>query len=502
MRVLFVASEAYPLAKTGGLGDVARALPSALIRRGVDARLMLPGYPEALDRLAGARVEVVLDGILDVPDGRLISGRLPDAEVPVWLLDAPSLYRRPGGPYVDQHGADWPDNARRFAYLSHVAALIGRGIGAYWRADVVHANDWHTGLAPLLLAASGIRRPATVFTVHNLAFQGNFPMDAARGLGVPDHCLGTDGCEFYGHASFLKAGLRYADRVTTVSPTYAKEVLTPAFGHGLDGLLRARARVFRGIINGVEAALWTPATDASLPASFGPRDISGKRVCKAQLQRELGLPVDPDAPLFGFVSRLTHQKMADILLEALPWFGEKGAQFALVGQGDPALEAAYRSAGSGDPERLAVHVGYEETLAHRLYAGADVVLAPARYEPCGLSQLYAMRYGSLPVVRRTGGLVDTVVDASPRAIAEGAATGFSFQEPTVADLTGAMDRALELHAQPLAWRRLQMQAMQQDFSWDRSADKYLDLYCRVTGMDPPRPVAPLEAAEETASVAV
>ena len=501
MRVLFVASEAYPLAKTGGLGDVARALPSALIRRGVDARLLLPAYPEALDRLAGARVEGVLDGILGVPDGRLISGRLPDAETPVWLLDAPSLYQRPGGPYVDEHGVDWPDNARRFAYLSHVAALIGLGLGAYWKADVVHANDWHTGLAPLLLAASQGRRPATVFTVHNLAFQGNFPIELARWLGVPEACLGMDGCEFYGHASFLKAGLRYADRITTVSPTYAKEVLTPGYGHGLDGLLRARSKDFHGILNGVEAALWTPATDSSLPAPFGPKDISGKRACKAQLQRELGLTVDPDRPLFAYASRLTHQKMADILLEALPWFGKSGAQFALVGQGDPWLEAAFRAAGRSDPGRLAVNVGFEEALSHRLYAGADVVLAPARYEPCGLSQLYAMRYGSLPVVRRTGGLVDTVVDASPRAIAEGAATGFSFQEPTAADLVGAMDRALELHAQPLAWRRLQMRAMQQDFSWDRSAGKYLDLYRRVTGLGP-QTARTRDPAVETASVAV
>jgi starch synthase len=502
MRVLLVASEAYPLAKTGGLGDVARALPSALIRKGVDARLLLPAYPEALDRLADARVEAAIEGVLGVPDGRLISGRLPDAEVPVWLLDAPSLYRRPGGPYVDEHGADWPDNARRFAYLSHVAALIGMGHGAYWKADVVHANDWHTGLAPLMLAVCGQRRPATVFTVHNLAFQGNFPIDEARWLGVPESCLGVDGCEFYGQASFLKAGLKYADCITTVSPTYAKEVLTPGFGHGLDGLLRARAKDFQGILNGVEAALWTPATDASLPAPFGPKDVSGKHACKAELQRELGLPADPERPLFAYISRLTHQKMADILLDALPWFGENGAQFALVGQGEPALESAYRTAGSGDPGRLAVHVGYDEALAHRLYGGADVVLAPARYEPCGLSQLYAMRYGSLPIVRRTGGLLDTVVDASPHAIAEGAATGFSFQEPTAAALLGAMDRALELHAQPLAWRRLQMQAMQQDFSWDQSAGKYLDLYCRLTGLGAPKPARPLELAEEMASVAV
>lgn len=502
MRVLYVTSEVFPLAKTGGLGDVARGLPSALARHGVDIRLLMPAYPAALEKLVGAHVEAVLDGIMGVPDGRLISGRLPDTDLPVWLLYAPELYQRPGGPYADAHGVDWPDNARRFAYLSQVAALIGEGLGAYWKADVVHANDWHTGLLPMMLSASGRRRPATVFTVHNLAFQGNFPMELVREFGLPDHSLGVDGCEFYGRASFLKAGVRYADKVTTVSPTYAKEVLTPAFGHGFDGLLRARAKDFVGILNGVDTSLWSPVSDPWLPSSFSARDVSGKRACKAELQRELGLPVDPDAPLFGFSSRLAHQKMADVLVEALPWFAERGAQFAMTAQGDPDLEAAFGAAGARDPERLAVRIGYEEPLAHRIYAGADVLLAPARFEPCGLTQLYAMRYGSPPIVRRTGGLADTVVDAAPRAMAKETATGFTFQDPTVEALTRAMDRALRLHAQPLAWRRLQMQAMRQDFSWDRSAGKYLDLYRALTGLAAPRPEPVDEPAEDAAALAV
>jgi starch synthase len=482
MRALFVASEAYPLAKTGGLGDVARALPAALVRHGVDARLLMPGYPQALDSLVGARVEAVLDGIMGVPAGRLVSGRLPDTGVPTWLLDAPSLYQRPGGPYVDADGNPWTDNALRFAYLSHVGALIALGLAAYWKADVVHANDWHTGLLPLKLAMAGRRRPASIFTIHNLAFQGNFALDEARAAGVPEDCLTAEGCEFYGQASFLKAGIRYADRVTTVSPTYSKEVLTPEFGFGMEGVLKARGRDFGGILNGVEDGLWSPASDPYLAAPFGPSDISGKHACKAEIQRELGLEVDPEVPLIGFVSRLAHQKMADVILQALPAFQERGVQFALISQGEPGLEAAFAQAAQDRPDNMAIRIGYQEAVAHRLYAGADMLLAPARFEPCGLTQLYAMRYGSLPIVRRTGGHADTVVNADRRTLAARTATGFTFDEPSLHGMTGAIDRALKLFRQPLAWRRLQLQAMAQDFSWEASAAKYLSLYRTAAGM--------------------
>jgi starch synthase len=485
MRVLFVASEAYPLAKTGGLGDVARALPNALAQHGADVRLLLPGYPSALDGLVNPRIEARLDGVMGVPGGRLISGRLPDSGLPVWLVDARPLYQRAGGPYADAEGVDWADNALRFAYFSHVAALVGLGLATYWKADVVHANDWHTGLAPLMLALGGRRRPATVFTIHNLAYQGCFPLDTVRALGIPEGCLTPDGCEFYGQASFLKAGVQFADKVTTVSPTYAKEVLTPEFGCGFDGVLRARGSDFQGILNGAEYSLWSPANDPHIPAAFGPKDLSGKRVCKAELQRELGLPVAPDRPLLGFVSRLAHQKMADVLLKVLPWFARNGAQFAMVSQGEPELEAAFAEAGRLYPDSLAIRTRYQEPLAHRLYAAADMILAPARFEPCGLTQLYAMRYGSPPIVRRTGGLADTVVNADRHSIADQTATGFSFGDPTAAAMTDAMARALKRYRQPLAWRRLQLQAMEQDFSWDASAEKYLSLYRSLTGMAEP-----------------
>jgi starch synthase len=415
--------------------------------------------------------------MLGVDDATLISGRLPNTTVPVLLVNAPSLFRRGGGLYQHSAGQDWPDNARRFAFLSHVAAKIAMGrIGLGWKPDVVHANDWHTGIVPLLLSLEGALRPPTIFTIHNMAFQGSFPSDILPAIGLPAACFGTDGVEFYGQASFLKAGLRYSDRVTTVSPTYAKEVLTPEGGCGLDGLLRERGGDFSGILNGIDDHTWNPATDTHLPQAFQADDIVGKRACKAELQREFGLPVDPEIPLVGFASRLAHQKMADAIIVALPWLVGRNAQFVLLGEGDRALETAFEQAQAQHRNNVSVRIGYDEGLAHRLHAGSDIVLAPARFEPCGLAQLYALRYGAPPVVRRTGGLADTVVDATAAAIADRSATGFVFEDASAASLIGAAGRALALYREPLAWRRLQLQGMARDFSWNASAARYIGLY--------------------------
>jgi starch synthase len=488
MRVLFVASEVYPLVKTGGLADVSRALPMALARMGVDVRLLLPAYPCALEQLSRRHIEASFDEILGVPGGRLIAGHLPNTDLPVWLVDAPGLFDRDGGPYQDAEGRDWPDNALRFAYFAHVGARIATGLTETgWRPDIVHANDWHTGLVPLLLAEAGPVAPKSIFTIHNLAFQGNFPADALAQTGLEDRHFDADGVEFFGQVSFLKSGLRFADQLTTVSPTYAKEVRTPEYGCGMDGLLQARSENLRGILNGVEYGVWEPACDPYIASSYNASSVAGKKVCKAALQAELGLPVDPDVPLLGFVSRITDQKMADVVLEALPWLAEQGAQFVLVGQGDPALQRAFAEAGRRHSESIAIHIGYEESLAHRLQAGADILLAPSRFEPCGLTQLYAMRYGTLPVVRRTGGLADSVVDATPQAISQRIATGFVFDDPDLEAMQEAISRALDLYHQPLTWRRLQLQAMQRDFGWDASAGAYVDLYREVAGL--PIPVA-------------
>ncbi len=497
MRVLFVTAEAYPLAKTGGLADVSRALPMALMGRGVDVRLLLPGYPGAFTRIEKPRFVAKLDPILGVADATLVSGKLPDTDLPVWLVDAPSLYHRSGNLYQDENDCDWPDNALRFAFLSHVAAKLAmERTKIAWKPDVVHANDWHAGLLPLLLASEKEPRPSTVFTTHNMAFQGNFSLEVLPAIGIPDDCFSSGGIEFYGQISFLKAGLQYADRVTTVSPNYAKEILTPEFGCGLDGLLHARSEDFSGILNGIDEMLWNPATDYHIPHNFRASDISGKRACKSALQRKMGLPVSPETPLIGFVSRLTHQKMADVISQALPWIAEQDAQFVLVGEGDPALETAFSDAQARYPDNLAVTIGYNEPLAHLLQAGSDILLAPARFEPCGLTQLYALRYGALPIVRRTGGLADTVVNADSLTMADRTATGFVFEDADLPSLIDALERALALYCEPLAWRRLQLQAMAQNYSWDASAEKYLSLYHAVSGVPRTLAVQDTEAGEE------
>jgi starch synthase len=489
MRVLFVTSEAYPLAKSGGLADVSSALPAALLRRGIDTRILMPAYPGALKALRHARVEMRLPQMLGVEDATLVSGQLPYSQVPVWLVDAPALYRRQGGLYQDEGGHDWADNARRFAFLAHTAARLARGLTG-WRPDIVHANDWHAGLVPLLLSRQARPRPACVFTIHNLAFQGNFPADVLQTVGVPAEFFHADGMEFYGQASFLKAAIRYSDKITTVSPTYAAEVLGCGYGCGLDGVLRAREADFSGILNGIDTDLWNPATDVHLPANYGARNLAGKRACKAELQREFGLPAGPEAPLIGFVSRIAHQKMADVIHDAIPALVDCGAQLVLAGQGDPALETAFEAMARRFPENVSVHIGYDEALAHRLQAGADMLLSPARYEPCGLTQLYALRYGTVPIARRTGGLADTVTDATPDALADRSATGFVFENADLSGLLHAAGRALALYKEPLAWRRLQVQGMAQDFSWAASAEKYAALYCEACGC------SPLDAARE------
>lgn len=483
MRVLFVSAEAYPLAKTGGLADVSRALPMALAKRGIDVRLLLPGYPGAITRIEKPRIVAKIEPILGISDAVLVSGKLPDADLPVWLIDSPSLFRRGGGLYQDETGQAWPDNALRFAFLSHVGAKLAMGQTKIdWQPDVVHTNDWHTGLLPLLLSLEKKPRPSTVFTSHNMAFQGNFPPDVLKTIDIPESCYTNGSIEFYGQVSFLKAGLSYADRITTVSPNYAREILTAEFGCGMEGMMRQRGRDFVGILNGIDLSLWDPSIDFHLAQTYRASDISGKRTCKAALQREVGLPENPDIPLIGFVSRLTHQKMADVILEAIPGIAAQDAQFVLVGEGDPAMEAAFMQAQAKYAGRVAAYIGYGEPLAHRLQAGSDILLAPARFEPCGLTQLYALRYGTPPVVRRTGGLADTVTDATPETVTDRTATGFVFDEPTLSGLNAALDRALSLYREPLTWRRLQLQAMAQNYSWDLSAAKYIELYRAASGI--------------------
>jgi starch synthase len=491
MRVLFVSSEIYPLTKTGGLADVSAALPAALAELGFDMRLVMPAYPQAIERAERLGRPIRLDGIPGTDEARIVPARTPDSGLPVWLIDCPALYRRLGGPYQDAQGRDWPDNALRFTALAHAAARLSDGdVDPGWRAEVVHANDWQTGLVPLLLMQRGARRPATLFTIHNMAFQGIFGAGLLPKLGVPMDSFSTDGIEFYGKMSFLKAGLRYSDHLTTVSPTYAREILTPEFGYGLEGLLQSRGKHITGILNGADYAVWDPVHDPHLPCQYSAQDMAGKRVCKARLQAELGLAVAADAPILAFLSRITHQKMADLVLDALPALLATGAQFVLLGDGEPELERRFDELGMAYPDQVAVRVGYEEALAHRVQAGADLLLHPSRFEPCGLVPIYALRYGTLPLVRSTGGLADIVTDATPQAIQTGRATGFTFSGLSTTDLVEAVHRALDMFRQPVAWRKLQRTAMVQDFGWAKPAIEYRRLYHELCGRPIPAEALP------------
>ena len=468
LRVLFVTSEMYPLANTGGLGDVSAALPAALRGLGVDVRVMLPAYPSARAKAVkqGKRISIGSPG--GIADAALIPARSPESEVPLWLVDCPPLYDRPGGPYGDERGTDWPDNASRFALLSHAAALAaGAASPLTWVPHVVHANDWQTGLVPALLATGRLGRPSTVFSIHNLAFMGIFPASTFPTLGLPAHAFDIHGVEFFGDVSFMKAGAYYGDRLTTVSPTYAREIQTPQFGCGLQGLLKGRSDHLIGILNGVDATRWDPSDDQHIGAKYSAAELDGKKACKAALQRELGLESRPDAFLLGSVSRLTTQKGMDLLQGALSGIIAGTTQLALLGSGDHTLERAFASAAKTFAGRVGVRLGYDEPLAHRIEAGADAFVMPSRFEPCGLNQMYSLRYGTPPIVHRVGGLADTVEDA---------VTGFAFEEPTVGALTGAVKRAEKRYAKPGEWRPMQLRGMAKDFGWPSAAQEYLKVY--------------------------
>jgi starch synthase len=478
-RVLFVAAEAFPLAKTGGLADVCGALPAHLARLGADIRVMVPGYPAALEAALEKRVLCELGGVLP-EEARLVAATMPVSGLPVILVDCPRLFHRGGGLYQDAQGRDWPDNHRRFSALCRAAAELALGrLGLDWRPSVVHAHDWHTGPLMALLRFGGAERPRTVFTIHNLAFQGNFPLESFGQVGLPRETLSPDGVEFFGQISFLKAGICYSDRLTTVSPTYAREILTPEHGCGLDGLLRLRAGDLTGILNGVDYETWDPASDPALPQRYSPEDLSGKAACRSALREELGLAHDTAAPLLIYVNRLTHQKMADVVLQALPWLVGNGIQIVIHGEGQRDFEDAFAAAAQSHPQQVAVRLGYREPLAHRMTAAADVSLTASRFEPCGLTTMYAMRYGALPVTRAVGGMADTVRDVDA-ADGELLGTGFLFGAPDAASLIGCVARAAARYERRASWLAPQQQAMRRDFGWERSAQRYLEIYAAVS----------------------
>ncbi len=472
--VLHVAAEIYPWIKTGGLGDVVAALPAAIAVEGADVRLCLPGLPALLD---AARENEIARLATPFATERVRIGlvHLPGGQPPAYIVDHPAFYDRPGGPYGGPDG-EFPDNHRRFALLGWAAAALAEGADPAWRPGILHGHDWHAGLAPAYLKARGSTVPS-VFTIHNLSYPGLFPADCFTDLALPPDFLSIDGVEFYGGVSFMKAGLFYADRLTTVSPTYAAEIQTPRYGANFDGLLRTRSDVLRGILNGVDPDVWNPATDGALPRFYRVEDAAaGKAAAKAALQRQLGLAEDPAVPLLATVTRLTSQKGMDLLLAALPGLVELGVQFALLGNGDRDLEEGFAAAEAAQPGRIAAALRYDEGLARLIYGGADSIAVPSRFEPCGLAQLYALRYGALPLVRRTGGLVDTVVDATPETLADCTATGFAFDDESAEALLGAAERAVALYRDRPAWLETVRRAMTRDFSWGAAAREYLALY--------------------------
>ena len=476
MKILFATSELAPWVKTGGLGDVAGALPAALRAQGMDVRVLVPAYPALLQSFPDAD-EIArpdrLGGLLPAPTLR--KALSPDG-TPLLLLDYPPYFNRPGNPYLGPEGRDWLDNHLRFGLLSRVAAWLASDASTLaWKPDIVHCNDWQTGLAAAYLHYLPGRRAKSLFTLHNLVFQGLFDHASLFELGLPDEAWRMDGVEFYGYLSFLKAGLQHADAITTVSPNYAREIQTEAEGMGMAGLLRHRSGQLSGILNGIDTRTWNPATDHHLYRTYSPRRMEGKANNKAELQVQLGLEQRPDIPLLGVVSRLTEQKGLDLLLAVAPQVLKLPAQIAVLGSGTHAPEQAWAAMARRHRGQCSMTIGFDEALAHRIEAGADIFVMPSRFEPCGLNQMYSLRYGTPPVVRATGGLADTVIDAAD----DKHGNGFVFGPATAEALLLALQRATTAWQDPVRWRLLQKRGMARDSSWAEAARQYVELYQRL-----------------------
>ena len=470
MKVLSVASEVFPLVKTGGLADVAGALPAALAKLGVEVVTVVPGYPAVIKALESFEVASTADSLFG-GSARLLWGNAKGLNL--FVLDAPHLFDRPGNPYLGADGKDWPDNSKRYAALSLMAAEIGRGVIADFVPDIIHCHDWQAGLVPAYVRYGA--GPKTVMTVHNLAFQGHYPASIFGTLGLPPTAFGIEGVEYFGGVGYLKAGLQCADAITTVSPTYAREILTIEDGMGLDGLLRTRSNVMHGIVNGIDTDIWNPASDSNIPQAYSAKQLNKRGVNKAAIEKRFGLNAG-DGLLYCIVSRLTLQKGMDLVAAALPKLLELGGRLAILGSGDIALEATLKEAAVRYPGRVGITTTYDEPLSHLLQAGSDAILIPSRFEPCGLTQLYGLRYGCVPVVARVGGLADTIVDANDAALSAGVASGVQFAPVTQDALEHALQRAALLYADKTAWDSLQQAGMTADISWTRSATRYADLY--------------------------
>jgi len=489
MKILFATPEFAPWVKTGGLGDVSGALPAALAALGHDVHVLIPAYDifAPLDDRHDVIEWPAADGW---PQARITSVRMAGG-VTLLLLECPELYAHSGGPYIDSAGRDHPYNARRFGFLAWVAAKLAGPETPWkaWRPDILHCHDWTVGLAPFYLHLARQRAgdqdaAASVMTIHNLAFQGIFPMWDADMLRIPGEYRWFNGVEYWGQVSMLKAGLLFCDAITTVSPTYAREIRTESLGMGLHGVLQGRSAVLHGILNGVDTAIWNPTTDRRLPQNYSLANMSGKAVCKASLQREFGLTERPDVLLLSLVGRLTEQKGIDLVVEALPWIFEHDVQLVVLGQGDPQLQRALRAAAAAHPRQVSINIGFSESQAHRIEAGADAFLMPSRFEPCGLNQMYSQVYGTVPLVHATGGLADSVIDLDAGM---DSATGVVIPQATPAALVMGLERLRAAFAQKTLWQNLQHNGMRSGFGWQDSARAYDALYRQL------RPEPPLEA---------
>ncbi|MBK1724409.1 glycogen synthase GlgA [Thiocystis violacea] len=478
LRVLMACSEAHPLVKTGGLADVASSLPIALRQLGHDARLVMPAYPKAMRQVREPKPLCTLA----LPGCRaqigIVEGRHPDHDLPVYLVDAPEHFTREGNPYTDLTGRDWGDNAERFMLFCRAIVELAQGLPALgWRPDVLHCNDWQTGLAPALMHGLP-EHPARIFTIHNLAYQGLFDRATFDRLNLPPSLWSLAGIEFHQRMSFIKGGIIFSDRVNTVSPTYAEEVRTPRFGCGLDGLLRQIGNRFSGILNGIDYQVWDPASDPLILQTYDAERFEMKAENKLDVQREFGLPRSEDAFVLGYIGRLVEQKGVDLILAILPeLLRDPRVQLLVVASGDRKTEQALVKIAEENPRQIGVFIGYDEVRAHRIEAGCDAFLMPSRFEPCGLNQIYSLRYGTPPIVHRTGGLADTVTPATPERLGNGTATGFLFDEPKPESLLHAVRQAMHLYREhPQGWRRLATTGMSLDLSWEASANQYLQLY--------------------------
>ena len=486
MRVLFATSEAHPLIKTGGLADVSGSLPKAISQitdlntnTPVDVKILMPAYEAVLAKLN----DIVSVNNLKIlgQDCEIITGKMPDSSLQVIAIKNAFLYERTGGPYSDENGVDWLDNPLRFGVLSRMASLLcsAKSPIKNWQPDIIQCNDWQTGMAPAYMKLLDNSGTKSVFSIHNLAFQGNFDASWVDKLDLPISNFIINGFEYFNQISFLKAGLFYADELSTVSPTYAKEIQTKAFGCGFEGLLQTRSDSLTGILNGIDTQDWNPATDAHLAKNYSNKRISGKLAVKKALQQQLGLQIDANAPLLGVVSRLTHQKGLDLIPEIMPKLIALGCQFAILGSGEKKLEAKFDDLARRYSMQVSMNTGYNEHLSHNIMAGCDIFIMPSRFEPCGLNQLYGLAYGTPPVVSYTGGLADSVCDTNEITLNNKTATGFSIQHLTSERLLFTIKHALDHWHDKKIWSSIQKNGMNQDVSWERSALAYFKLYQKV-----------------------